>query len=231
MTMYGVMEHGTPIMTKFYESITKIINTITGATAGKVGLGPTGALSAETDIYGGDVTPAAGASIFAGKKDMVQIRSKSGATAWVNKDQASKFQSLIDYMDETGYKVNTLSGYNPRDVRGKPGVPSVHSWGGALDINSSDNPMGADLTTNMRADIVAKAKELGLGWGGDWKSRKDPMHFSADPKEGAEATTRAVAAANKEDPNPRALLEAIQELIGVNKDMRDTQERILQVSA
>ena len=231
MTMYGIMEHGTPIMTKFYESITRIVNTITGAGASKVGLGPTSALGAETDIYGGgEATPSAGTSMFAGKKDMVQIMSRSGASAWVHKEQAGKFQSLIDYMDSTGYQIKTLGGYNPRDVRGKPGVPSVHSWGGALDINAAENPMGSSLETNMRADIVAKAKELGLGWGGDWKSRKDPMHFSADPKEGAEKVSSTPSTVTA-DANPRALIEAIQELIGINKDIRDSNEQILHASA
>jgi hypothetical protein len=36
----------------------------------------------------------------------------------------------------------------------------------------------------MPAEISAVAQGLGLGWGGNWKSSKDAMHFSAAKSEG-----------------------------------------------
>lgn len=176
------------------------------------------------------VSPTEGGAAAAGVPRMVEVKSKTGASAMVAESQAKKFQELIDYADSIGYEIKTLSGYSNRDVRGRPGVKSVHAWGGALDINAATNPLRPDLVTDMPANLVAKAKELGLGWGGDWKSRKDPMHFSADSREGGKEVS-PVRTVSEADPNPRALLEAVQELIGINKDIRDTNEQILQASA
>jgi hypothetical protein len=36
----------------------------------------------------------------------------------------------------------------------------------------------------MPPDVGAMAAKFGLGWGGNWKSRKDAMHFSAAQSEG-----------------------------------------------
>jgi hypothetical protein len=91
---------------------------------------------------------------------------------------------LIDYLDGVGYKITSLGGYIDRDVRGKPGVKSVHGHGGAIDINPGANPMGAQLITDMPENISAISKQLGLGWGGNWSSVKDAMHFSVASHEG-----------------------------------------------
>lgn len=175
-------------------------------------------------------TSTTAASTEAGVPKMVEVKSKTGASAMVAESHAKKFQELIDYADSIGYEIKSLSGFSNRDVRGRPGVKSVHAWGGALDINAATNPMRPDLVTDMPANLVAKARELGLGWGGDWKTRKDPMHFSADAREGGKETA-PIRSASDADPNPRALVEYLQELISVNKDIRDTNEQILQASA
>ena len=112
------------------------------------------------------------------------ISSKSGKSAQVGSEYAPQFQKLIDYLDTAGYEVRSLGGYINRDVRGKPGVKSVHAHGGAIDINPDTNPMGGTLITDMPADISAVAQSLGLGWGGNWRSSKDAMHFSAAQSEG-----------------------------------------------
>ena len=112
------------------------------------------------------------------------ISSKSGKSTQVGAAYASQFQQLVDYLDTTGYEIRSLGGYIDRDVRGKPGVKSVHAHGGAIDINPDTNPMGGNLVTDMPADISSIAKSLGLGWGGNWNSRKDAMHFSAAMSEG-----------------------------------------------
>ena len=66
----------------------------------------------------------------------------------------------------------------------QPGVKSVHAHGGAIDINPKENPYGPELITDMPPEIKKVAGDLGLGWGGSWKSVKDAMHFSVAESEG-----------------------------------------------
>ena len=117
---------------------------------------------------------------------LASVRSKTGKSAEVNAEYAPRFQSLIDYLDSIGYEINSLGGYVDRDVRGKPGVKSVHAKGGAIDINPGSNPMGGQLMTDLPENISAIAKGLGLGWGGNWAAIKDAMHFSVAANEGGD---------------------------------------------
>ena len=119
-----------------------------------------------------------------GKVELAQVTSKTGKTASVNKEYASKFQGIIDYLDGVGYDIYSLGGYVDRDVRGQPGVKSVHAHGAAIDINPKENPFGSQRITDMPEGVGKVASDLGLGWGANWKSVKDAMHFSAAKNEG-----------------------------------------------
>lgn len=132
---------------------------------------------------GGHAAESGGAGA-GGQPKLTRISSKSGKSTSVNEKFAPQFQSLIDYLDKQGYEINSLGGFVDRDVRGKPGTKSIHAHGAAIDINPSTNPLGTTLVTDMPADISSVAAGLGLGWGGNWKSRKDAMHFSAAKSEG-----------------------------------------------
>jgi len=70
-------------------------------------------------------------------------------------------------------------GYAFRTIRGITTTLSNHASGTAIDINAPKHPLGARNT--VQADKVAamraKAAELGLRWGGDYKGRADEMHF------------------------------------------------------
>lgn len=127
---------------------------------------------------------AGGGGPDAGGLKLTRVTSKSGKAASVNEKFAPAFQNLIDYLDKSGYDINSLGGYVDRDVRGMPGVKSIHAKGAAIDINPGSNPLGSKLVTDLPPDISQVAAGLGLGWGGDWKSRKDAMHFSAATSEG-----------------------------------------------
>lgn len=71
--------------------------------------------------------------------------------------------------------VNTYDGcYVNRDVRGSL-EPSIHSWGLAIDLNASQFPLGSDA---KQLPIIIEAFEShGWFWGGNFQTRKDPMHF------------------------------------------------------
>lgn len=70
-------------------------------------------------------------------------------------------------------------GYAYRAVRGQSESLSNHSSGTALDINASKHPLGKSGTfTPAQVDkINALIKVYGLRWGGNYKDRKDEMHF------------------------------------------------------
>lgn len=69
--------------------------------------------------------------------------------------------------------------YNYRPVRGGS-RPSCHSFGAAIDLDAEQNPMNSRGYKGTMSPIVINAfKREGWFWGGDFKSRKDPMHFQA----------------------------------------------------
>lgn len=72
--------------------------------------------------------------------------------------------------------VSRFSGsYVNRDVRGRPGIKSVHAFGAAFDFNAEQNGMGTK--GNMPAQFIAAFKNTGATWGGNFVHRTDPMHF------------------------------------------------------
>ncbi len=100
--------------------------------------------------------------------------------------------------DKASMRANNTSAFNCREVDGRPGVLSNHSWGTAIDINPLVNPWVkgsvvdppegrpyADRSRPVpggvyRGDVVTQAfARIGWGWGGDWPTSKDWQHFSA----------------------------------------------------
>lgn len=70
-------------------------------------------------------------------------------------------------------------GYCFRMVRGTTDKLSNHSSGTAVDLNATKHPLGKAGTfpAEKVPMIQALAKKYGLTWGGDYKNRKDEMHF------------------------------------------------------
>jgi len=89
---------------------------------------------------------------------------------------AAEFHNLIEPLD-----VGALDdwAYAYRDVRGVPGKLSNHSSGTALDLNSSCHKLGQVGTFEPGKVPMLRAltKKYGLTWGGDYKGRKDEMHY------------------------------------------------------
>ncbi len=88
------------------------------------------------------------------------------------------------------YRVTSVGGYNCRRIAGSNRY-SNHAYGLAVDINPAQNPHcprqcnGRNvLITNMPPEFVQLFRSEGWGWGGNWNSSKDAMHFSKASNEG-----------------------------------------------
>lgn len=114
---------------------------------------------------------------------LAQVTTASGKKANVAKEYADKFQGFIKDLEGTGYKINDIGGYSFRKNVNNPSKMSMHSYGAAIDINPANNPNGT-TKTDLPPETNEIAKKWGLGWGMNWKSVKDPMHFSAASQEG-----------------------------------------------
>ena len=73
-------------------------------------------------------------------------------------------------------QVKNYSGiYARRSIRGAGSHPSTHSWGIAIDLEAEKYPLGS--SSRFPDEVVRIFQEVGFFYGGDFRSRKDPMHF------------------------------------------------------
>lgn len=112
---------------------------------------------------------------------------------YCNKDLIQPLTNSFSALITTGAvkELKTWDGcYNFRPIRGyekkyeqlmKQGLVlsaiallSTHSWGGAIDLNASENGLGKE--PKLSAKFVKCFTYNGFEWGGGWK-RKDGMHF------------------------------------------------------
>lgn len=110
---------------------------------------------------------------------LTKVTTSSGKEVTVNKYAAQAFQGFINELEASGYKIDSIGGYNYRNKVGGGGL-SQHAFGNALDINPGNNPFmkgASQAVTDMPPIISEMAARYGLSWGGDWKSSKDAMHF------------------------------------------------------
>ena len=89
---------------------------------------------------------------------------------------AQDFNNLIEAIDAG--PLDDWS-YAFRKVRGSDSVVSNHSSGTALDLNSLTHPLGKVNTFNAAKVPMLNALcvKYGIKWGGNYKGRKDEMHF------------------------------------------------------
>jgi hypothetical protein len=85
-------------------------------------------------------------------------------------------------------------GYAFRMVRGSTDNLSNHASGTAIDLNATKHPLGkiGTFPAEKVPMIRALAKKYGLTWGGDYRNRKDEMHFEINltPAKAAELIGR-----------------------------------------
>lgn len=104
---------------------------------------------------------------------------------------AAQFHALIEPID-TGALDDW--GYCYRMVRGTTDKLSNHSSGSAIDLNASKHPLGkiGTFPPEKVPMIQALARKYGLTWGGDYRGRKDEMHFelSLNPEQAAKLVAK-----------------------------------------
>lgn len=96
---------------------------------------------------------------------------------YCNRDLKTPLLYVLRHLISTGtYKeIKTFDGcFNIRKMR-KANSWSLHSWGIAIDINAFENQMYTE--GKFSKEFIQCWKSAGFDWGGDWKTRKDPMHF------------------------------------------------------
>ena len=65
--------------------------------------------------------------------------------------------------------------YARRPIRGQASHPSLHTWGVAIDMGASNHQLGSSATWPQ--GIIDAFASAGFFWGGNFKARKDCMHF------------------------------------------------------
>lgn len=115
-----------------------------------------------------------------------------GGRVTVNKQFAASVQRIDAAWRAKGgqsfYRVTSIGGYNCRNIAGT-NRKSNHAYGVAIDINPAQNPHTKPGSSNYgQTNMPPAFRQLflneGWGWGGNWKSSKDTMHFSKATGEG-----------------------------------------------
>jgi hypothetical protein len=120
------------------------------------------------------------------------LSTKNGQTFRVATVVSGQFKGFISDLEATGYKIKSIGGVRDAGtgVGSGPADPDYdkerysHPYGASVDINPNQNPFGKSLVTDMPTNIAEIAAKHGLGWGGNFRSVKDAMHFSATQNEG-----------------------------------------------
>lgn len=107
-----------------------------------------------------------------------QVRLHAGDPGYLLVHFAAWFDKNIESVD--GGILDDW-GYAERTIRGSSTTLSNHASGTALDINAPRHPLGAagTFTSAQVTRIRAQLKEYDgcIRWGGDYRTRKDEMHF------------------------------------------------------
>lgn len=90
-----------------------------------------------------------------------------------------RFKAALDAIVDAGLQdeASEFNGiYAFRSIRGFGGHLSAHAWGLAIDLNASKLPLGSPK--DQHPGVIAAFTSAGFAYGGEFRSRRDPMHFS-----------------------------------------------------
>lgn len=119
--------------------------------------------------------------VIPGKGDDTLLKLRNGSAGFLLAHLALSMDSKVEVLDEP---VLDDWGFAYRPIRGYATGLSNHSSGTAEDLNATDHPLGRDGTFS-EVEVVQIHRFLEryqgcIRWGGDYRSRKDEMHFEID---------------------------------------------------
>ena len=141
----------------------------------------------------------------------VRIDLYGSGSITVRRECEAAFRALNDCLRRHNYRTRKADtgAYNCRRITGGTGY-SLHAYGIAADINWQTNPYGPRLVTDMpkamRDDIKALRTNNGkqvFGWGGDYRTNHDAMHWEVVCTPADIATGIAGSAPAAPAPAPR----------------------------
>lgn len=114
------------------------------------------------------------------ERQKTQLRLRNGSAGFLLVHLATWFDDRLE--DLTGNYSGGLDdwAYAYRPVRGYATL-SNHASGTAMDLNATDHPLGVNATFSRDEEaLIQRRLRLYKGcirWGGDYRGRKDEMHF------------------------------------------------------
>lgn len=128
----------------------------------------------------------------------VPLQSGRTVSLWLHPKAAPALVQMIQWWDQHVEPIDPADtgSFAYRPVRGY-GWSSVsnHASGTAVDLNGSRHRLGrrGTVPAGLAEAIRAKAAELGLRWGGTYRSRADEMHVEVESPPPPEVTTETFA--------------------------------------
>lgn len=142
------------------------------------------------------------------QRDQCVWITAGGIKLLVRAEVAPIFKGFCDELVQRGYPLGDVAddwGFACRSIRGST-APSNHSWGLAIDLNATTNPMTSSLVTDFPQWAVELGeKKYGLRWGGRYATRPDAMHWEwvGTPKQAAWLIAALAALpSNQQPPEP-----------------------------
>jgi hypothetical protein len=105
---------------------------------------------------------------------------------YCNKEMILPLTQAFKNLISTGYVKELKTWDGCFNIRKKKGLnsQSLHSWGYAIDMNSSDNILGKSYNELIKLGkkpftegFLKCFRDAGFDCGGDWQGRPDRMHF------------------------------------------------------
>lgn len=116
-----------------------------------------------------------------GESGMTTLRLRNGSAGFLLCHLALFFDDKVEalrgaILDDWGYAYRPVRGFS---------TLSNHASGTAMDLDAVDHPLGvvgtfADGEVAALHKVLAKRYQGTIRWGGDYRNRKDEMHFELD---------------------------------------------------
>ncbi len=111
-------------------------------------------------------------------EEKMAVARGGGVAVQCRRELAPLVSVLFDVTAHLGYHLRPgeCGGFACRPIRGTSQA-SNHSWGLAIDINWTQNPMQSWFKSDIPPAVVRVWEACGFYWGGRYRNRPDAMHF------------------------------------------------------